>query len=338
MKEILHASAAHPQEHVTGCALLLHLDGETAKSTDADSPSRVPRPFREPRNMASIEQSVHDRGGLAATHELHSDGHSRSAIAGALSRGRLLRVRQGWYCLPSAHPHLREAARVGGLATCLTGLALHGAWTVATPILHIAVPANSCRLRTRTDKRERLTDAPNPLVRVHWNESGIDERLIRSPLDCLADLVRCEPPEMVTATADSALHRNPLLIEGWLELIASSPIHHRPWLSRIDGVCESGTESIFWFRMSPWGLPVERQVTIDGVGRVDFLVGSRLVIEIDSARYHTSPEDYERDRRRDALLSALGYRVLRFTYEQILHRWHEVEAAVIASVLRGDHR
>ena len=208
---------------------------------------------------------------------------------------------------------------------------------MATPVLHIAVPANSCRLRTRTNKRERLTNAPNPLVRVHWTESGIDERLIRSPLDCLADLIHCEPPEMVTAIADSVLQHNPLLIQGWLELVASSPLHHRPWLSRIDGVCESGTESIFWFRMSPLGFPLKRQVKIAGVGRVDFLVGSRLIVEVDSARYHTSPEDYERDRRRDALLSALGYRVHRFTYEQILNRWPEVETAVIASILRGDH-
>lgn len=338
MKEILRASPVDPQEHVTGCALLLHLDGETAKSTDPDAARCVPPPCGEPRNMTSIEHSVHNRGGLAATHELYSDGHSRSAIAGALSRRRLLRVRQGWYCLPSAHPHLLEAARDGGPATCVTARALHGAWTIATPILHIAVPTNSCRLRTRTDNRERLAEAPNPLVRVHWTESGIDERLIRSPLNCLADLVQCEPPEMVTAIADSVLHRNPLLFDGWLNLVAASPLHQRSWLSRIDGVCESGTESLFWFRMSPLGLPLKRQVKIPGVGRVDFLVGSRLVVEVDSARYHTNPEDYERDRRRDALLSALGYRVLRFTYEQIVNRWPEVEAAVIASVLRGDHR
>jgi len=209
---------------------------------------------------------------------------------------------------------------------------------VATPVLHIAVPANSCRLRTRADKRARLAEVPNPLVRVHWRDDEFDERLILSPAKCLADLIRCESPEMVTAVADSVLHRNPLLIESWMKVVESSPARHHAWLSRIDGVCESGTESLFWFRMSLLGLPLRRQVKIAGVGRVDFLIGSRLVVEVDSAKYHTDPEAYERDRRRDAQLSALGYRVLRFTYKQILNRWPEVEAAVLASILRADHR
>lgn len=163
------------------------------------------------------------------------------------------------------------------------------------------------------------------------------ERLILSPIECLTHLVGCQPPEVVTATADSALNRDPLLIEPWQDLVRMSARALQPWLSRVDGVCESGTESLFWFRMSPLDLPMRRQVRIAGVGRVDFLIGSKLVIEVDSAKYHTDPKAYEEDRRRDARLSAMGYRVLRFTYDQILNRWAEVEAAVLASIIRGDH-
>ncbi len=47
--------------------------------------------------------------------------------------------------------------------------------------------------------------------------------------------------------------------------------------------------------------------------------------------------DPESDRRRDAIASALGYRVLRFSYWQVVERWAEVEAAVWAAVSRGDH-
>jgi len=288
--------------------------------------------------MKSITDSVRAHGGLIATHELHADGHFRGSIANALAHNRLVRVRQGWYCPAELHPLLREAARVGGAATCVSALALHGAWTVKTDILHVSVLSNSCRLRTRADKRARLADSPGALVRVHWSLTVPDHRLLLDPIECLRDLLHCETPEMSTAVADSVLHRNPDLTAEWLALVETQPLAARIWLSRIDGVCESGTESIFWFRMSPLGLPLRRQVRIARVGRVDFLIGSKLIVEVDSAKYHTDPDAYERDRRRDAQLSALGYRVLRFTYEQILNRWPEVEAAVLASILRGDHR
>ncbi len=80
-----------------------------------------------------------------------------------------------------------------------------------------------------------------------------------------------------------------------------------------------------------------RQVEIRGVGRVDFLVGERLVIEVDGREYHVDVERFENDRRRDALLSGLGFRVLRFSYEQVLRRWSEVAAAVFGAIARGDH-
>jgi very-short-patch-repair endonuclease len=80
------------------------------------------------------------------------------------------------------------------------------------------------------------------------------------------------------------------------------------------------------------------QVPLPGAGRVDFLIGTRLVVEVDGYTYHSDPARFESDRRRDARLSALGYRVLRFSYRQVFERWHEVRAAVLAAVARNDHR
>jgi len=41
-------------------------------------------------------------------------------------------------------------------------------------------------------------------------------------------------------------------------------------------------------------------------------------VEVDGFAYHSSREAFERDRRRDARLQAAGYRVVRFTYRQIV--------------------
>ena len=67
------------------------------------------------------------------------------------------------------------------------------------------------------------------------------------------------------------------------------------------------------------------------------MIGKCLVSELDGYAYHSDPETFEADRRRDARLSALGYRVLRFSYKQVMHRWSEVRAAVVAAIARGDH-
>ena len=69
-----------------------------------------------------------------------------------------------------------------------------------------------------------------------------------------------------------------------------------------------------------------------GVGwEVDFLWRRRrLVLETDGARFHFSPRQIERDRRKEADLVIAGYRVLRATYLQV-----EREADVVAAMVRA---
>jgi very-short-patch-repair endonuclease len=85
------------------------------------------------------------------------------------------------------------------------------------------------------------------------------------------------------------------------------------------------------------GIEPRLQVRISGVGRVDMVIGDRLVLEIDGYAYHSDKERFEADRRRDARLSARGYRVLRFSYDQIFNHWSEVKSAILAAIARGDH-
>ncbi len=77
------------------------------------------------------------------------------------------------------------------------------------------------------------------------------------------------------------------------------------------------------------GLPAPRRQLWAGgshvVGRVDFAYQEAgLVIEADSRRHHMSKLDFENDRRRDNLLMAAGWRVLRATWQQVTDRPDEV--------------
>jgi len=85
-------------------------------------------------------------------------------------------------------------------------------------------------------------------------------------------------------------------------------------------------------------LPIRRQVRFAGLGRVDFLIGERLIIEVDGQEFHDRESSFEKDRKRDAVLSTLGYRVLRFSYWQVMGEWPLVVAAVMAAISRGDHQ
>jgi REase_MTES_1575 len=64
---------------------------------------------------------------------------------------------------------------------------------------------------------------------------------------------------------------------------------------------------------------------------VDFLWRSRrLIVETDGHAYHGTRTAFERDRAKDARLTTLGYRVVRFTYRQLVYERDVVVATLIA--------
>jgi very-short-patch-repair endonuclease len=57
----------------------------------------------------------------------------------------------------------------------------------------------------------------------------------------------------------------------------------------------------------------------------------RLVVEVDGFAYHSGRAAFERDRVRDSRLVALGIRVVRVTWRQIVHE----PSAVIAGLAQA---
>jgi very-short-patch-repair endonuclease len=282
----------------------------------------------------NIQLAPRMHGGLVATYELHALGYDRAAIAKAVRERRLQRVRQGWYAAVDLAPILARAARVGGVATCATALAASGVWVFPDQRLHVAVHPWASQLRSSRDSRKRLGGEN---VVVHWTLAEQSNRLLRDLTESLLDYGACATSELLAASANSLLREHPGNRAGWRTLTDRFPVRARLLLRLADGVCESGTEFVFWVRLPRLRERMRRQVWIPGVGRVDFLLGERLIIEIDGFEHHGDRDAFETDRARDALASALGYRVLRFSHRQVFERWPSVEAAVYAAVARGDH-
>lgn len=80
------------------------------------------------------------------------------------------------------------------------------------------------------------------------------------------------------------------------------------------------------------GLRVTPQVAIEGVGFVDLLVGTRVIVEVDSELWHSTPAQREEDARRDLALRLRGYVVIRVRYAQAMHDRSAVVESVLANV------
>ena len=82
-----------------------------------------------------------------------------------------------------------------------------------------------------------------------------------------------------------------------------------------------------------YGLPLPQvNCSIEGRVRDFYWPQCRLVVEADSYAWHRSPSALNADRERDVELTLAGYRVLRFTWEQVRYRPEYVMSAVAAAL------
>lgn len=82
------------------------------------------------------------------------------------------------------------------------------------------------------------------------------------------------------------------------------------------------------------GIRLDFQVG-EGRYRVDFLVNQWLVVEIDGAAYHSSPEARMRDAERDRFFEGLGYTVLRLPAKLVFERPASAVDQVKSAVVVG---
>ncbi|WP_227991510.1 type IV toxin-antitoxin system AbiEi family antitoxin domain-containing protein [Microbacterium sp. CBA3102] len=262
-------------------------------------------------------------GGLARGVELQRCGMSRPELAKAVREKRIDRVRPGVFASPALNSHLRRAALHGGALTCGAALRLHGVWVLCDDSpLHVWVgrrgrvnPHVGCQCVThyfRGTPGLGLVDVETALIHFH----------------------RCRGDEAFFAAFESAWKNRLLSSAARMRIRKALPAYAR-WLVDIGrSDADSGLESLVRLRLHMLGILVECQVLISGVGRVDFIIDGRLILEIDGRRNHDGASHRHKDLARDAAASARGMETLRFDFAQVVYDWSAVQTAIIAALAR----
>lgn len=285
---------------------------------------------------ATATATARPNGGVFSRAEWNAEGGTRRELEAALSQGAFWRVSPGWFAKPDASAAVVETVRLHGRATCLTALSLHGAWTPRHSALHARIAASAVGITRTASSSPRAAEVVLHRASVHQarplEKHAVDD--IDLALECA---LMCLPERDLVIVADSVLQLRLITRTTLTALAAPLTLSAREKLRFVDARSQSGTESIvrLWFQLR--GIRVTPQFNVARVGNVDLLVGDRLIIECDSKEFHSSEWHSRTDRRRDLVLNRLGYRVLRLTYEQVMHQWPRVEATLLALLAEGSH-
>lgn len=267
--------------------------------------------------MDSIDHLVNVCGGVVSARQLVEAGMTRDEIR---KFPGLRRLRHGWYSSGKANPHVESAVVAGGALACVSVLRLAGVWT----------PDNELHVRYSEHRATRTTKNCHPYRRNPPVLTAVDslELAVESAASCL-------DPEGVVVVLDSMLNKGMIEMADVRAITEASRHQGLALADRCDATSESGIETMTRLRLELKGIKVQTQVWVTGVDRVDILIGKCLIIECDGEEHHRAK--FESDRERDRMLSAMGYIVVRLTYNHVVHDWDASLRDILTIIRRRDH-
>jgi very-short-patch-repair endonuclease len=252
--------------------------------------------------------------------QLVAAGIGPRGIARRVAAGQLRRLHRGVFVLgPLIGPRTHEMAAVlacgdGAALSHRSAAALWGIRSLWHGPVEVTVAGRQPRSRRgvrvyRTGAIEATRRAGVPLTTPA--RTMIDIAALISERDLARAVEQVQVLRLATSTALTAVAavRRP----GATALRAALQAQFEPSLTR------SEAEALLLELVRTAGLPApETNARLLGY-EVDFLWrAAKLVVEVDGFAYHSTRAAFERDRRRDAELQTAGYRVIHFTYRQLL--------------------
>ena len=283
--------------------------------------------------MAALARRQH---GVIRRRQLAALGLGDRAIENRLRAGHLHRIYQGVYAVGhtklTREAHLLSAVFACGDRAVLSHKSAAELWRLRPakgPRVDVTVPSGGTRARRGA-------------VIVHRSPLPAEDVTVRecipvtAPNRTLIDLADCAPRRELERAIDEALYL------GW-DLSSLHPLPGRRGAGVLAAVLhdhQAGTtrtrsdfEELLLDLCRQYDLPQPLvNPTIEGY-EVDFVwPQARLILEADGWSAHRSRTAFERDRLRDAVLEAAGWRVIRLTWRR-LTREPQVVAAQLQALL-----
>ena len=266
-------------------------------------------------------------------------GIGRDEIDGRVRRKRLTLLYRGVYAY--GHSSLRAEGRwlaavlacgEGSVLSHRSAVALHGVGRTTRTAIDVTTPRPSRRSVDGIDRHAARSLHPDDITSLN----AIPVTTIARTLLDLAEVV---PRRRLDKSIEEADRRNLLDLAALDALIARSPGRHglKPLAAALaayrpePAFTREELERRFLALCREAGLPPPSANIWIGDKEVDFLwPDERIVVEVDGWDTHRTRAAFERDRARDAQLTAQGYRVIRFTWRQVTQEPHTVVALLSA--------
>ena len=257
--------------------------------------------------------------GVVTTAQLAEAGIGRRSVAHRVQHGRLTPLHRGVYRVgPIDAPYGREMAAILATGGALSHHSAAAVWGFRPPHqgdVHVTAAG-------RSRQGVRVHRSPSVDAAVHY---GLR---LTPPARTLHDLA----PHLRQHDLDRAVEE--AVIRG---LTTPDELTSRPALRRATIAEPRLTRSEAERRLLRLieEARLERPATnvrVNGWEVDAFWPRHRLVVEVDGYAFHGNRAAFERDRRKDAALTAAGYRVVRITWRQIADEPHRT-VALLARLL-----
>lgn len=281
---------------------------------------------------AAIGRCAKQQHGVFTRRQAIEAGFSTSAISRRRASGVWVAVDFAAYRFAGTPSSWKQEI----MAACLLGPAVASHRSAAILWGFPGMPADIVEVTALRHQRRRASH-------VTWHESyhlaerdvtEIDGIPVTRPVRTFLDLAVVLSADSLEEVLDEGRSRNLLDVAAiWRRLEELGDL--RPGTRRLRAVlglqttearpAESVLETRFRQLLRGAGVPMPTpQLEIRGSGflaRVDFAYADlKLAIELDGAAYHSSRSARDRDRDRENQLVALGWRVLRFTWDDLTKR------------------
>lgn len=292
------------------------------------------QPFLTSRGEVGLAEVARRQHGVVSLAQLREAGLDGGAVKWRVRRGRLHRVHRGVYAL--GHARITARGRLWAATLAIPGSALSHRSAAAAWDL--------CPVPNRLEVTTRGTSRNVEGVRVHHARTleattQPDGLPLTTLSRTLRDLAATEPEQRLTRLLRRAEHLRLLDTTALTSPTGTRGARRlRAALGEVapaEGTyTRSDLEERFVELIASAELPAPAVNTVIEGYEVDFAWRrSRVIAETDGAATHLTQSAFEADRRKDAVLTAAGWRVVRFTWRQVTPD-PEAVAGVLRRLLR----